>query len=57
LDTFLFLLVYRVVSTPLFVAKDEHHHHHRREEEKEEEKEEESKSRLLIPTHSEKRER
>tara|TARA_B100000405_G_scaffold121500_1_gene85083 strand:+ start:408 stop:575 length:168 start_codon:yes stop_codon:yes gene_type:complete len=55
LDTFLFLLVYRVVSTPLFVAKDEHHHH-RREEEKEEEKEEESKSRL-IPTHSEKRER
>jgi hypothetical protein len=48
-------LVYRVVSTPLFVAKDEHHHH-RREEEKEEEKEEESKSRL-IPTHSEKRER
>tara|TARA_B100000073_G_scaffold197944_1_gene163903 strand:+ start:383 stop:553 length:171 start_codon:yes stop_codon:yes gene_type:complete len=56
LDTFLFLLVYRVVSTPLFVAKDEHHHH-RREEEKEKEKEEESKSRLLIPTHSEKRER
>tara|TARA_B100001758_G_scaffold233597_1_gene231984 strand:+ start:77 stop:208 length:132 start_codon:yes stop_codon:yes gene_type:complete len=43
LDTFLFLLVYRVVSTPLFVAKDEHHHH-RREEEEEEEKEEESKS-------------
>jgi len=28
----------RVVSTPLFVAKDEHHHHRR------EEKEEESKS-------------